>query len=55
MWFYLLKRLLFMIPMLLGITIISFMVIHLVIAAVPGGREGGRIRVRPLSLAAETA
>jgi peptide/nickel transport system permease protein len=29
MWLYLLKRLLFMVPMLLGITLISFMVIHL--------------------------
>ena len=29
MWFYLLKRLLFMVPMLLGITLISFLVIHL--------------------------
>ena len=29
MWLYLFKRLLFMVPMLLGITLISFMVIHL--------------------------
>ena len=29
MWLYLSKRLLFMVPMLLGITLISFMVIHL--------------------------
>ena len=29
MWLYLCKRLLFMVPMLLGITLISFMVIHL--------------------------
>jgi peptide/nickel transport system permease protein len=30
MWFYLSKRLLFMLPMLLGITLITFVVIHLV-------------------------
>jgi peptide/nickel transport system permease protein len=29
MWFYLTKRLLFMIPMLIGITLVSFVVIHL--------------------------
>jgi len=29
MWFYLSKRLLFMVPMLIGITLISFVVIHL--------------------------
>jgi len=29
MWLYLLKRLSFMLPMLLGITLVSFTVIHL--------------------------